>query len=420
MAMLVPPVLLLVAAALERVPWWLAAPAAAAWLAGGLLRGLAIEWLIEARYFPPSVQWRWWPPALRVQRARIEQLPDSPVEHVFCCTDLLRPGPVYFSSRVFETTRGCFCSGVHGGWVERSAGRVLLAAAVRASAAFPGIPPRRLRFHSTSAECWCHVDRSLSRNFDEKCERARTFCLADGGVWNNLGTHVLRELKWDWPGYDVAMIVADAAVDLPEQRAAPYCVPGWALVRSLLRAVGIQFANTIQPRLDAMQHLHTGRLLRDRLDLAAVEADCSRFNLTSDDVELLEELDKRGYLRTVESFDIPVSVSGHPLSLLNLLSQIASDRAWGSGNWPEIGPLWELRNQDLDVFRLADIDIEKIGTHLGRLRREEAIALLARGYLKTFLETWEFNPLSEDEIRALTELPKRFRRLTAPRKTAVA
>jgi hypothetical protein len=157
---------------------------------------------------------------------------------------------------------------------------------------------------------------------------------------------------------------------------------------------------------------HVSRFFANSLDLAAVQADHNRFHLTNDDVELLEELDKLRYLRTIDSFDIPISVSSHPVARVNFLSQLELERkAAGTDYWPEIGAVLEIGKQDLEIFELANIDVNAIGTHLGCLRREEAIGLLARGYLNTFLSTWELKPLGDDEIRALADLPQRFRRM---------
>ena len=137
------------------LPSWLAVSSAAVFavvlaLTALIARGLAIEWLLDRRYFRHSSSaenrnaWG---------RAQFTSLSGGRIDHVFCMTDLVLGLPVYASSQ-------------HGGMIWRrlkaepypepyrshrvemqtfNASHLSIAEVVRASAAFPGIPPRRLR-----------------------------------------------------------------------------------------------------------------------------------------------------------------------------------------------------------------------------------------------------------------------------------
>ena len=110
------------------------------------LTGLVVEWLLDRRYFRQGTSAEGHRPWAR---ARFASLSGGTVDHVFCMTDLVLGLPVYASSQ-------------HGGMMWRrlqperrsyrpmefqtfEAGQMSIAEVVRASAAFPGIPPRRLK-----------------------------------------------------------------------------------------------------------------------------------------------------------------------------------------------------------------------------------------------------------------------------------
>jgi len=98
---------------------------------------------------------------------------DIPVEHLFVASDIRRGQPVFLGNSYIGTAGVVF-----------KTGRLLLARAVRASAAFPlFLPPVWLLRER-------HVRPILPPT--EQHKRSRTWLLlADGGIYNNLGT--------DWP-----------------------------------------------------------------------------------------------------------------------------------------------------------------------------------------------------------------------------
>ena len=99
---------------------------------------------------------------------------DTPVEHLFVASDVRRGRPVFLGNSYI------------GAGVVFKTGRLLLARAVRASAAFPiFLPP-----------IWLLLERHVRPLFPETEHhiRSRTWLLlADGGIYNNLGT--------DWPDH---------------------------------------------------------------------------------------------------------------------------------------------------------------------------------------------------------------------------
>lgn len=217
-----------------------------------LLRGKAVEWLLDARYFRHG--------STDGGRARLSSLSGRKIDHVFCMTDLALGLPVYASS-------------AHGGMVWRrlrpapmrpshhppfqtfSAMHLTLAELVRASAAFPGIPPRRIRVPA---------DPQLPL----VAQSPRIAFLADGGLWNNLGSQVVREdgfigthAAWDNGTLrpygrtlaDLPLLCFNGSAPLAPTMPWLFAIPGIALARSLLQTTEILNANTVLPRVDSMK-----------------------------------------------------------------------------------------------------------------------------------------------------------------------
>ena len=127
-----------------------------------------------------------------------------------------------------------------------------IAGIVRASAAFPGIPPRRTPM--------LHDPRFPVG--------PRVAFLADGGLWNNLGTQVLARgrlsRQWRVGGRHPPPLLFCGWVRNPPPVLQRLCtaeaqgtpslnrVPGIALAMSLFRVAGILSANTVTPRVEAM------------------------------------------------------------------------------------------------------------------------------------------------------------------------
>lgn len=233
-------------------------------LAAFLGRGLLVEWLLDRRYFQRGQGGG--PSAAGPLRKRLAALSGGAIDHVFCMTDLVLGLPVYASSQ-------------HGGFIYRrlvperdgreyrnfqtfNARDIPLATIVRASAAFPGIPPVRM-----------NIPR------DSKIEMVGTLpstaLLSDGGVWNNLGSQVLREddflgsyASWDdgvlrpfGPApNNIPLLCVNGSAPLTPSSPWMYAIPGLALLRTLLQVTEILNANTVFPRVEAIRRAFNRRI----------------------------------------------------------------------------------------------------------------------------------------------------------------
>ena len=133
------------------------------------------------------------------------------------------------------------------------AGDLPIAGVVRASAAVPGIPPRRLRIPDDPSVL--HV-----------AEHPKVAYLADGGLWNNLGSQVLREdgfigstAAWDGrvlrpnPAPYMPLLCFNGSGQLKPTKPWAFGIPGFALFKSLMQVHPILYANTVLPRTAAIE-----------------------------------------------------------------------------------------------------------------------------------------------------------------------
>lgn len=170
---------------------------------------------------------------------------DQLTEHVVCCTDLVSGKPVYFStfnggigfSRLRTTN--------WQGYEITDASKVSVAAILRASAGFPGIPPRRFLLAGRSWASW--PSWRLLR-------QGTIAFLADGGIWNNLGTQSMVEDHF-YHGEcgqppSMPVIGLDASADLGKSASWNFHIPGWAEIQALFREFTISNNNTVAPRRD--------------------------------------------------------------------------------------------------------------------------------------------------------------------------
>lgn len=260
-----PPVSFVVLALRRELPsWYYVLPFTAVWATVLLLRGLIIEWLLQRSYFETT-------PVRSVgdlvrrfaKSAPVSTLADlsNPdearhVEHVICCTDLVTGHPLYFSSRTGGTIhrrtndrpdglspRTVLPYGDKPATEQRGvtypSPRLDLATAIRASAGFPGIPPRRLSLAR-------HRSDLLGNAQDQ--EVPPVAFLSDGGVWNNLATQPFDDGYLMGPYGPWVVLVADASA--PQTAVSPrwFHVPLLAEVMALVRQASILNTNTVSPR----------------------------------------------------------------------------------------------------------------------------------------------------------------------------
>ena len=244
--LILPPGVFVVVAMLGTLPvWYVVAPLGIAWSTVLLLRGLLIEWLISRRYFGGLFE-----------GVDLASLARSEVEHVICCTDLVTGRPLYVSTRNGGQIFRRFADrpvgiGLRTVTPEKESHEIQnmgalyrtpnlpVAAAVRASAGFPGIPPRRLQLNGFERD---PADRGKDADVP-----SLTF-LSDGGIWNNLATAPFED-GYLWGTYGPwVVVVADASAPLDYKTPGGFHIPGLAEFRALVRQSVIQNVNTVGPR----------------------------------------------------------------------------------------------------------------------------------------------------------------------------
>lgn len=341
------------------------------------------------------------------------------------------------------------------------ASRLRLAEVVRASAAFPGIPPRRLVFfpargwprrtprlrrirgtEGRSSYFQKPLTDDLRRQLDQEEEEQdrrhpRAALLADGGLWNNLGTQVLREDRFVGRDHGVPpdrMLCINASAPLKPSRPLQYYVPGVAVLAWLFRCLGILNANTVVPRTHSMASALGGRISQLRRASALDPLDVVV------DMRTVAEMEFELELLSRHRHDIAASdpklvdwqrdvaeecadwadrrISRSEGSDADTLAERVEDlfRRMPSGNWHEPGLI---SHDDIDALthvaswqRVKDWSDGRVDapTTLGRLDQDSARRLVARGYLNTYMMSWLIEPPehADEEIVQLAGLPNRI------------
>lgn len=395
-----------------------------------IANGLLVEWLLDRRYFRVRN-----PSSKGMGRARLSSLSGRPIDHVFCMTDLVLGLPVYASSQ-------------HGGMIWRrltpdsgtnfkstifqtfSGGQLSLAEVVRASAAFPGIAPRRMRIPP---------DPQI-----ELVAKLPTLAfLADGGIWNNLATHVLREdhfignyATWDngvlrpignAPAAMPLLCVNGSAPHIPT-RSWMFQIPGVALFKSLFQVTQIQNTNTVLPRISSMikafnsrvwrtqraEHLDPLDLLVDLKEIAETKKYCMAGALKEEFIRETDPAIKTWEQEALSRFRFVLKPdSDHGMDLLAYLRSIEHEP---KGSYPVSGFAnivdWDALTHNSLTWKQL-IEKEGIGTvdaptTLDRVERALARRLIARGYLNTYLISLFLAPLHDDDLVRLDTLSERL------------
>jgi|GEM_PF-2910679 len=247
--MVLPPLLLVLFAMLGAgPPWYVTLSVLLLWLTLILLRGLLVEWLIAKRFFGDA------PGNVHIENLHNDKA-DEPVEHVICCTDLITGRPLYASTRngghiyrIFDDYPQGVGPRTTMPWsqvkeksntgIEYVSHRLTVPALVRASAGFPGIPPRRVKLSPLD-----------SSEHQRKTKRVPPVAfLSDGGIWSNLATQPFED-GYLWGSYGPwVVIVADASAPLDYVSTFHFHVPGLAEILALVRQAVILTMNTVAPR----------------------------------------------------------------------------------------------------------------------------------------------------------------------------
>lgn len=319
-----------------------------------------------------------------------------------------------------------------------------IAEVVRASASFPGIPPKRLSFGRFSRvrrieELRLTFGGCVHETGDPPALRARGVAfLGDGGLWNNLGTHVLREDQFlrgkRSHGVLPHILCINASAPLPPSSPIHYHIPGLASLSALIHSVQILNVNTVQPRLQRMHeaqrqralhgtHLDAGEPLEVVADLSPISRNMvSKMALTQHrdhirrldpgvrkwEEDILHEVGQWGQSLDLRSAPTPEDAR----VLAETVAKKLSDRPFGKTATAGMVDYdsWDQLSQSVDEA-LGGSEIDATPTTLGRLPPEAALRLLVRGYVNTFVESMFLEPITDEETVRLRSIQQRCQRM---------
>jgi hypothetical protein len=402
-----------------------------------LFVGRLLELLLHRRYFADAPKYH----ADDGGEGRMSSLHGRGVEHVFCATDLVLGQPLYFSSHnegiIWRRTETLFVGGPLAVLSQLWQARTLrIAEVVRASASFPGIPPKRLSFGRWSGRTRLDPRPKLSfggtvQEPDEPPQPAVAF-LGDGGLWNNLGSHVVREdrfLRGGRAGVP-SLLCINASAQPPKSSLVAYHIPGWALLHALIAGIQVLNTNTVQPRVHSMQQAQFRRVRTgvrpnalDPLDLI-VDLSSSSAHLVSqmsqhrDDIrrtdpavakwrsKLIKVVQKWGY-ELGDPLD-PTEEEARSLAF-NAIRMLHDEPQGemvtrGAIDYDSLDDLREKLGKSLD-----DADVDSTPTTLGRVLPEAALRLLLRGYFNTYVQSSFLKPFAHEEGLSPRVVEKRIR-----------
>lgn len=298
-----------------------------------------------------------------------------------------------------------------------------VAEVVRASAGFPGIAP--LRVHAP----------------DEPSVKSPLAFLADGGIWNNLGTQVLREgrffggylisdhgnprLIWEAPY--IPILVMNGSLSHCPTNPLRFHFPGFALFAAVKRAMLVMNSNTVFPRVIEMQRSFHRRLTQ------------SRRPDKNDPLDLIVDLSNPGdTLNVYARYWLEESIRDTDEAVKRWGEDIVFDVSHGAdhpefpakfqeymrthpkpiGSFPAIGLLdktsWDdafRGNKWNDVMERETKREVHVSTTLGRIDPSAARSIIARAYLNTFIASLYLAPLGDDDLDWVAALPTRLDRI---------
>jgi hypothetical protein len=380
-----------------------------------MLNGKLVEVLIHRRFFAA-----WKQPDMPVYPPTLRGIAGRSTEHLFCMTDLVLGTPVYASS----SQGGMWFRRLDPAWTGRQrpfrtchAEGLKLAQVVRASAAFPGIPPLRMKFPG---------DFRLDLADYPAYRAPRVGYLADGGIWNNLGTQALREDRFlgeltqldeggvprpiiDAPS-ETPLFCFNGSATLARQPAWRFALPVFSQFYWLFQVMQIQNSNTVLPRIAEMEssadrRAHWG-MRPDAWDPANIVADLSEY-----------EIMRKAYLTSILSERVIRETGSAPPK-----GQRREDAKTGqqapTGRYPVVGLAhideWdrltrhEAWGQLAKSYGAGEI---RVSTTLDRIAADTALKLVARGYLNTYLVSMLLAPHTQAEIDRLVTVEERLRRI---------
>lgn len=424
------PVVLFVLAALGGVlpALHITLPLLIVWATLGLLRGWLVEALLAQRYFRHLLK-----------GPRLRNLTAKSVEHIICCTDLARGVPCYFSSwndGLLYLRKGKRLGRIFGDMF--CAPNLPLAGAVRASVAFPGIPPRRVslkRFRPIEKDKFAFGGKV---KLPEIPPPKGTLYLSDGGIWNNLGTQALLEdnlFRGEQRGFHSEepeiLLVVNASANVERSPSWQFALPGWAELKSLLRVAFIQNENTVSPRVENLQRLLRQAIVEDKLPSSrnpkSIVIDISRKpdELFFDLRPALLQKTRHTPEYQKWAFDLVGNLSekfyeekceGKEIDTSTLIDELRKRLLQQPPTQPDIEyKLLEDLETDRAYLQLCELanNLEQVGTTLDKIPKETGKTLIARGYVNTLTALYVFRIIGQgpDVFRKLTK--ERLEKLTS-------
>ena len=327
---------------------------------GFMLRGTLAAWLIGKAFFIDS----------EGRSTTLGGINNRSIGHVLCATDLTSGAPFYF----FCGQEWSAYSPLYG---KAYMAKFELGKAVRASAALPGVftPKLLIPRHWKWAESF--------EGSPQKTRLPELMFLADGGVWNNLGTQYFgrdeeREAPFKYtkieatkeisPNNDPGklLIVDGSAVALPI-KGWDMLVPFWGELRVLYRIMGLLYTNSVIPRLKHIKEYERvywrwGDNFDRDWDIPKV---CVSINFR----------DKPQASRISTGLDLPRSEHAEVI--------VARSKAWSDYTDHHIPKIVCPSVPGFPVFNELAPLCGSEGTHLSTIKRKEALALLVYGYICT-------------------------------------
>jgi hypothetical protein len=269
--------------------------------------------------------------------------------------------------------------------------------------------------------------------------------LADGGIWNNLGTQVLREdgfigaytaMEDGIPRQVshlgrmfIPLFAVDGSAPLNPSRSILFSIPGAALVAGALSVARILNTNTVVPRANVMKHgieqrQDSGRrptsYWHDSVDLVA---DLAEIKQTRDlyiktwGEEQIRETDPHvkdwesevaSRFRFALDYDLDLS---EQMSFVQYPPPTGSFPVVGFGDTDD----WDKLKRDPSWLRLTErfgVGTLDVPTSLGRLSADTAQRLIARAYINTFMASLYLAPLTDSDLQAMSRFSYRLERIT--------
>jgi hypothetical protein len=227
----------------------------------------------------------------------------------------------------------------------------------------------------------------------------RLAILADGGLWNNLGTQVFRE---DGFRYGVAAIAnapalllcINASATLRPSGILGYQLPGVSLITSLFRGMRILNTNTVLPRTQAM------------MNAAGMRAAHYSYPSQDDPLDVIVDLRtiEETRLQMVRYWDLSYAPSVYGLPV----ERPEAEQAPGYIDEETLDAINRFDGwKELKELTRGTVTIQ---TTLGRIDRNTARLLVALGYVNTFLMSWIVYPPSDPdrEMAKLVHLRERL------------